>query len=570
MRDEMDMSESFAELFEESLQELEMAPGAIVTGTVIAIEDDFVIVNAGLKSEGVIPRNQFLDDSGKLSVEIGSEVKVALESMEDGFGATQLSREKAKRAEIWLELEKSFENDEIVHGRITGKVRGGFTVDVNTIHAFLPGSLVDVRPLRDTSHLESQELEFKLVKLDVKRNNIVVSRRAVLEAAYNIEREKLLANMEEGQVIKGIVKNITDYGAFIDLGGIDGLLHITDIAWKRVRHPSETLTVGQELDVKVLRFDKEKSRVSLGLKQLTDDPWTQLISNYTVGAQVKARVTNLTDYGCFAEIENGIEGLIHVSEMDWTNKNVHPSKMVQVGDEVDVMLLDIDKEKRRISLGMKQCKKSPWLAFSETYAKGDRLSGKIRSITDFGIFIGLDGGIDGLVHLSDITWDENDKDAVKRYKKGDEVEAVVLSVDSERERIALGIKQLDSDPFRDFTADKAKGAVIKGKVSEITDKALVVTLADGINAAVKIAEVSRDRIENLNDHYKVGDEVEALITNIDSRNRVIALSIKQLEIKQEKKALDNVSQQTETRISGPTTIGDLIKAQMNKVDSDPE
>ena len=564
------MSESFAELFEESLQELEMAPGAIVTGTVISIEDDFVIVNAGLKSEGVIPRNQFLDDSGKLSVEIGSEVKVALESMEDGFGATQLSREKAKRAEIWLELEKSFENDEIVRGRITGKVRGGFTVDVNTIHAFLPGSLVDVRPVRDTTHLESQELEFKLVKLDVKRNNIVVSRRAVLEAAYNIERDQLLANMEEGQVIKGIVKNITDYGAFIDLGGIDGLLHITDIAWKRVRHPSETLTVGQELDVKVLRFDKEKSRVSLGLKQLTDDPWTQLISNYTVGTQVKARVTNLTDYGCFAEIENGIEGLIHVSEMDWTNKNVHPSKMVQVGDEVDVMLLDIDKEKRRISLGMKQCKKNPWLAFSETYAKGDRLSGKIRSITDFGIFIGLDGGIDGLVHLSDITWDENDKDAVKRYKKGDEVEAVVLSVDSERERIALGIKQLDSDPFRDFTADKAKGAVIKGKVSEITDKALIVTLADGINAAVKIAEVSRDRIENLNDHYKVGDEVEALITNIDSRNRVIALSIKQLEIKQEKKALDNVSQQAETRISGPTTIGDLIKAQMNKVDSDPE
>ncbi|MDO6592892.1 30S ribosomal protein S1 [Neptuniibacter sp. 1_MG-2023] len=570
MRDEIDMSESFAELFEESLQELEMAPGAIVTGTVIAIEDDFVIVNAGLKSEGVIPRNQFLDDSGKLSVEIGSEVKVALESMEDGFGATQLSREKAKRAEIWLELEKSFENDEIVRGRITGKVRGGFTVDVNTIHAFLPGSLVDVRPVRDTTHLESQELEFKLVKLDVKRNNIVVSRRAVLEAAYNIERDQLLANMEEGQVINGIVKNITDYGAFIDLGGIDGLLHITDIAWKRVRHPSETLTVGQELDVKVLRFDKEKSRVSLGLKQLTDDPWTQLISNYTVGTQVKARVTNLTDYGCFAEIENGIEGLIHVSEMDWTNKNVHPSKMVQVGDEVDVMLLDIDKEKRRISLGMKQCKKNPWLAFSETYAKGDRLSGKIRSITDFGIFIGLDGGIDGLVHLSDITWDENDKDAVKRYKKGDEVEAVVLSVDSERERIALGIKQLDSDPFRDFTADKAKGAVIKGKVSEITDKALIVTLADGINAAVKIAEVSRDRIENLNDHYKVGDEVEALITNIDSRNRVIALSIKQLEIKQEKKALDNVSQQAETRISGPTTIGDLIKAQMNKVDSDPE
>jgi len=570
MRDVIDMSESFAELFEESLQELEMAPGAIVTGIVMAIEDDFVIVNAGLKSEGVIPRAEFFDENGKLSVEVGSEVKVALEAMEDGFGATQLSREKAKRAEIWLELEKSFENDEIVRGRITGKVRGGFTVDVNTIHAFLPGSLVDVRPVRDTSHLESQELEFKLVKLDIKRNNIVVSRRAVLEAAYNIERDQLLANMEEGQVIKGIVKNITDYGAFIDLGGIDGLLHITDIAWKRVKHPSETLTVGQELDVKVLRFDKEKSRVSLGLKQLSDDPWTQLISNYTVGMKVKARVTNLTDYGCFAEVENGIEGLIHVSEMDWTNKNVHPSKMVQVGDEVDVMLLDIDKEKRRISLGMKQCKQNPWLAFAETYAKGDRLSGNIRSITDFGIFIGLEGGIDGLVHLSDLSWDENDKDAVKRYKKGDEVDAAVLSVDAERERIALGIKQLDADPFGNFSAGKSKGTVVKGPVSEVNDKVLIVTLAEGVNGTIKIAEASRDRIEKLSDHFKVGDEVEAVITNIDNRNRAIVLSIKQLEIQQEKKVLDNVSQQSETRLSGPTTIGDLIKAQMNKVDSDSE
>jgi len=562
------MSESFAELFEESLQELEMAPGAIVTGTVIAIEDDFVIVNAGLKSEGVIPRSQFFDEKGELTVEVGSEVKVALEAMEDGFGTTQLSREKAKRAEAWLELEKAFEGDEIVKGHITGKVRGGFTVDVNTIHAFLPGSLVDVRPIRDTSHLESQELEFKLVKLDAKRNNIVVSRRAVLEAAYNIEREKLLANMKEGQVVKGIVKNITDYGAFIDLGGIDGLLHITDIAWKRVKHPSESLTVGEEIDVQVLRFDKEKSRVSLGLKQLTDDPWTLLISNYEVGTKAKAKVTNLTDYGCFAEIENGIEGLIHVSEMDWTNKNVHPSKVVQLGDVVDVMLLDIDKNRRRISLGMKQCKPNPWLSFSEKYQKGDRLQGKIRSITDFGIFIGLEGGIDGLVHLSDLTWDENDKDAVKGFQKGDEVEAVVLSVDSERERIALGIKQLDSDPFNDYASQQAKGSRVKGSVSEVNEKSVVVTLADNVDAVLKISEVSRERVDNLSERFSVGDEIEAMISNIDRRNRIIALSIKQLEIEQEKQAMDKVSQQSETVLSGPTTIGDLIKAQMKKIDSE--
>lgn len=561
------MSESFAELFEESLQELEMAPGAIVTGTVIAIEDDFVIVNAGLKSEGVIPRYQFFDDNGDLTVEVGSEVKVALEAMEDGFGTTQLSREKAKRAEAWLELEKAFEGDEIIKGRITGKVRGGFTVDVNTIHAFLPGSLVDVRPVRDTSHLESQELEFKLVKLDAKRNNIVVSRRAVLEAAYLVEREKLLANMKEGQVVKGIVKNITDYGAFIDLGGVDGLLHITDIAWKRVKHPSEALTVGEEIDIQILRFDKEKNRVSLGLKQLTDDPWTQLISNYSTGMKTKAKITNLTDYGCFAEIENGIEGLIHVSEMDWTNKNVHPSKVVQLGDEVDVMLLDIDKERRRISLGMKQCTPNPWQTFSEQFTKGDRVNGVIRSITDFGIFVGMDGGIDGLVHESDLSWDDSDKEAVKRFKKGDEVEAVILSIDSERERIALGIKQLDGDPVSEYTSTKSKGETVKGTVSEITSKGLVLTLAEGVEGSVRISEVSRDRIDNLSTLYSIGDEVEALVINIDRRSRVIALSIKQLEIAQEKKAMDSVSQQSETDLSGPTTIGDLIKAQMKKIDS---
>ncbi|MCP4594957.1 30S ribosomal protein S1 [Neptuniibacter sp.] len=561
------MSESFSELFEESLQELEMAPGAIVTGTVIAIDNDFVIVNAGLKSEGVIPVSQFLDEKGELTIAEGDEVKVALEAVEDGYGTTQLSREKAKRAEAWTELESAYEADQIVKGHITGKVRGGFTVNVNSINAFLPGSLVDVRPLRDTSHLETQELEFKLVKLDAKRNNIVVSRRAVLEAAYSEEREKLLASLKEGLVVKGVVKNITDYGAFIDLGGIDGLLHITDIAWKRVKHPSESLSVGQELDVQVLRFDKEKNRVSLGLKQLTDDPWTQLISNYAVGAKATAKVTNLTDYGCFAEIENGIEGLIHVSEMDWTNKNVHPSKMVQVGDEIEVMLLDIDQERRRISLGMKQCKPNPWQEFSSQHKKGDKLTGKIRSITDFGVFVGLEGGIDGLVHLSDISWDDTGENAVKEYKKGDEVSTVVLSIDSERERIALGIKQLDSDPFTSYTSDNGKGAIVKGSVSAVTDKALSVSLAEGVEASLRIGDASRERIDSLSDHFKEGDEIEAVISNIDRRNRVISLSIKQLEVEQQKQAMDQISQQSENVISGPTTIGDLIKAQMQKGDS---
>ncbi|MGH1461455.1 MAG: 30S ribosomal protein S1 [Neptuniibacter sp.] len=567
MRDETDMSESFAELFEESLQELEMAPGAIVTGIVVAIENDYVVVHAGLKSEGVIPKSQFLNDQGELTIAEGDEVKVALEAIEDGYGTTQLSREKAKRAEAWAELEKAYEADEIVKGHITGKVRGGFTVNVNTINAFLPGSLVDVRPLRDTSHLESQELELKLVKLDAKRNNIVVSRRAVLEAAYSEEREKLLANMKEGVVVKGIVKNITDYGAFIDLGGIDGLLHITDIAWKRVKHPSEALTVGQELDVQVLRFDKERSRVSLGLKQLTDDPWTQLISNYSVGAKAKAKVTNLTDYGCFAEIENGIEGLIHVSEMDWTNKNVHPSKVVQIGDEIEVMLLDIDQERRRISLGMKQCKPNPWQEFSSKYKKGDELSGNIRSITDFGVFIGLEGGIDGLVHLSDLSWDEPGETAVKAFSKGDDVTAVVLSVDSERERIALGIKQLNSDPFTDYVSKNSKGTKVKGVVSQVTEKALNVTIAQGVEASLKIADASRERVASLSDLFKVGDELDAVITNVDRRNRLISLSVKQLEIEQEKQAMDQISQQSDAIISGPTTIGDLIKAQLQKDDS---
>ncbi|PIE23964.1 MAG: 30S ribosomal protein S1 [Neptuniibacter caesariensis] len=560
------MGESFADLFEESLQELDMAPGAIVTGTVVAIEDDFVIVHAGLKSEGVIPKAQFIDNSGTLTIEVGSEVRVALEAVEDGFGATRLSRDKAKRAEAWLELEKAYTAGETITGHITGKVRGGFTVNVNSVHAFLPGSLVDVRPLRDTSHLESQELEFKLIKLDAKSNNIVVSRRAVLEAAYNEERDKLLANLKEGLKVKGIVKNITDYGAFIDLGGLDGLLHITDIAWKRVKHPGEVLRVGDEIDVKVLRFDKEKSRVSLGMKQLSEDPWTQLIAHYAVGDKTKARVTNLTDYGCFAEIENGIEGLIHVSEMDWTNKNIHPSKVVQVGDSVDVILLDIDSERRRISLGMKQCKPNPWDDFSSKHHKGDRINGTIRSITDFGLFIGLGGGIDGLVHLSDLSWEQAGEEAIKSYKKGDPVDAVILSIDPERERIALGIKQLAADPFIDYVSTNPRGSRVKGSVSKVTDKALSVTLAESVQGILKIADVSRDRIDSLADRFATGDEVEAAIANIDRRNRVITLSIKQIEIEQEKQVMDKISQQADEVTPGPTTIGDLIKAQMKKDD----
>jgi small subunit ribosomal protein S1 len=561
------MTQSFAELFEESLLTVEMAPGSIVTGIVVDIDSEWVTVHAGLKSEGVIPRAQFLTESGEFNVNIGDEVKVALDAVEDGFGETKLSREKAKRAETWAVLEKAYEEGAIVNGVINGKVKGGFTVDIANIRAFLPGSLVDVRPIRDTSHLEGVDLEFKLIKLDQKRNNVVVSRRAVMEATNSAERETLLASLEEGQEVKGIVKNLTDYGAFVDLGGIDGLLHITDMAWKRVKHPSEVVNVGDEIPVKVLKFDRERTRVSLGMKQLGEDPWVAIANRYPEGAKLTGRVTNLTDYGCFVEIQEGVEGLVHVSEMDWTNKNVHPSKVVQLGDEVDVMLLDIDKERRRISLGMKQCTPNPWQTFSEQFTKGDRVSGVIRSITDFGIFVGMDGGIDGLVHESDLSWDDSDKDAVKRFKKGDEVEAVILSIDSERERIALGIKQLDGDPFSEYTSTKSKGETVKGSVSEITSKGLVLTLAEGVEGSVRIAEVSRERVDNLSSLYSIGDEVEAMVINIDRRSRVIALSIKQLEIAQEKKAMDSVSQQSDTDLSGPTTIGDLIKAQMKKIDS---
>ena len=555
------MSESFAELFEESLVTLDMEPGSIITGIVVDIDSDWVTVHAGLKSEGVIPREQFLNDQGELTISVGDEVPVALEAVEDGFGETKLSREKAKRAESWKVLEAAFAAEEIVKGVINGKVKGGFTVDVNTIRAFLPGSLVDVRPVRDTAHLEGKELEFKVIKLDQKRNNVVVSRRAVLEAENSAEREALLETLQEGQVVKGIVKNLTDYGAFVDLGGVDGLLHITDMAWKRIKHPSEIVNVGDEIDVKVLKFDRERNRVSLGLKQLGEDPWVAITGRYPEGTRVVAKVTNLTDYGCFAELEEGVEGLVHVSEMDWTNKNIHPSKVVNVGDEVEVMVLDIDEDRRRISLGIKQCKMNPWEEFSSKFNKGDKISGSIKSITDFGIFIGLDGGIDGLVHLSDISWNEVGEEAVRSFKKGDELETVILSVDPERERISLGIKQLEDDPFSNFVSLNEKGTIIVGTVKEVDAKGAVITLAEEIEGTLKASEISRDRIEDARNVLNVGDEVEAKIISVDRKSRVITLSIKAKDVEDEKEAIQDLRKQ-EMLAAGPTTIGDLIKQQM--------
>src|SRR6056297_2120769 len=541
------MSESFAELFEESLKTVDMQPGAIVTGVVIDIDNEWVTVHAGLKSEGVIPRAQFIDASGECSLSIGDEVQVALETVEDGFGETKLSREKAKRAESWKELEAAHAADEVIKGHINGKVKGGFTVDINTIRAFLPGSLVDVRPVRDTAHLENKELEFKVIKLDQKRNNVVVSRRAVMEAANSVEREALLESLQEGMTIKGIVKNLTDYGAFVDLGGVDGLLHITDMAWKRIKHPSEIVEVGQEMDVKVLKFDRERNRVSLGLKQLGEDPWVEITGRYPEGSRVLARVTNLTDYGCFAEIEEGVEGLVHVSEMDWTNKNVHPSKIVQVGDEVEVMVLDIDEERRRISLGIKQCQQNPWDAFAAEHSKGDRISGSIKSITDFGIFIGLEGNIDGLVHLSDISWNEVGEEAVRSYKKGDEIETVILSIDPERERISLGIKQLEDDPFSNYVAINDRGTIVTGEVIDVEPKAVTIKLAE--------------EVEDARASFKVGDSVEAKIVSVDRKNRSLALSIKAKDFDDEKEAVKSLKD-TEQEAASPGTIGDLIKAQM--------
>ncbi|PIE42883.1 MAG: 30S ribosomal protein S1 [Gammaproteobacteria bacterium] len=555
------MSESFAELFEESLRELDMKPGSIITGEIIDIDNDWVTVNAGLKSEGVIPVEQFYNDAGELALNIGDVVQVALDAVEDGFGETRLSREKAKRAEAWKELEKACEAEEIVHGIINGKVKGGFTVDVAGIRAFLPGSLVDVRPVRDTSHLEGKELEFKVIKLDQKRNNVVVSRRSVLEAENSAERDALLAALTEGMEVKGIVKNLTDYGAFVDLGGVDGLLHITDMAWKRIKHPSEIVSVGDEINVKVLKFDRERNRVSLGLKQLGEDPWVQIKIRYPENTRVTARVTNLTDYGCFAELEEGVEGLVHVSEMDWTNKNIHPSKVVQVGDEIEVMVLDIDEERRRISLGIKQCQVNPWEEFSSRFNKSDRISGKIKSITDFGIFIGLDGGIDGLVHLSDISWNEAGEEAVRKYKKGDEIDTVILSVDPERERISLGIKQLDRDPFAEFVQENDKGAVVTGKVTSVDAKSATVRLADDVEAMLKASEISRDRVEDARNVLREGDDVEAKIISIDRKNRIISLSVKSKDVDDEKQAMKDVKEK-QVESAGPTTIGDLIKEQM--------
>jgi len=561
------MSESFAELFEESLKEVNMTPGSIITATVMSVDSDWVVVNAGLKSEGVIPREQFLDEKGELSVQVGDEVHVAMESVDDGFGETRLSREKAKRAEAWLELEKSYEAEEIVKGVINGKVKGGFTVDVKTIRAFLPGSLVDVRPVRDTAHLEGKELEFRVIKLDAKRNNVVVSRRSVLETENSAERDALLASLQEGQAVKGIVKNLTDYGAFVDLGGVDGLLHITDMSWKRIKHPSEIVNVGDEIDVKILKFDRERNRVSLGLKQLGEDPWAAIKNRYPENTRVTAKVTNLTDYGCFAELEEGVEGLVHVSEMDWTNKNIHPSKVVQVGDEVEVMVLDIDEERRRISLGIKQCASNPWEDFSANYNKGDKISGNIKSITDFGVFIGLEGAIDGLVHLSDISWNEAGEEAVRKYKKGDELETVILSIDPERERISLGIKQLDEDPFADFAAENDKGSIVKGKVKEVDAKAAIIELADDVEGVLKASEISRDKVEDARNALNVGDEVEVVVIAVDRKNRALSLSIKAKAMAEEKEAVREHRKQEEAA-AGPSTIGDLIKAQMNQGQKD--
>jgi len=554
------MSESFADLFEESLQDLAMTPGTLVTGEVVDIDSDWVTVNAGLKSEAVIPRSQFLNDANELEIAIGDSVKVALEAVEDGFGETKLSREKAKRAEAWEVLQSKFEAEEVVKGYISGKVKGGFTVNVNNIQGFLPGSLVDVRPVRDVDHLEGKELEFKLIKLDQKRNNVVVSRRAVLQEANSEKRDEILASLAEGQVVKGYVKNLTNYGAFIDLGGVDGLLHITDMAWKRISHPSEMLTPGDEISVKIIKFDQENGRISLGLKQLSEDPWEAIKNRYPAGTRATAKITNLTDYGCFASLEDGVEGLVHVSEMSWTNKNIHPSKIVQINEEVEVMVLDVDEERRRISLGIKQCTQNPWTSFSEQNAAGDKVSGTIKTITDFGIFVGLDNDLDGLVHMSDITWEADAEAALRQFKKGDEVEAVILSIDAEKERISLGVKQLASDPFSEYLAANDRGAIVTGTVTAVDAKAATVELAEGIEAVLKVSELSADRVEDATSVLSVGDSVEAKIVNVDRRNRAINLSIKAKDQAEEKAALKAVQN---AEVEGPTTIGDLIKAQMN-------
>ncbi len=555
------MTESFAEMLEESLANRHIKQGAILQATVVDVNPDVVIVNAGLKSEAVIPANQFLDEKGQIEVAVGDEVEVALDAVEDGFGETRLSREKAKRTRTWTRLEESFKDGKIVKGTISGRVRGGFTVDLDLVRAFLPGSLVDVRPVRDPAFLEGSTLEFKVIKLDQKRNNVVVSRRAVVEEEYSAEREELLKNLQEGAKLKGVVKNLTDYGAFVDLGGIDGLLHITDMAWKRVKHPSEVVNVGDELEVKVLKFDRERSRVSLGLKQLGADPWMDLARRHPQGARLFGKVTNIADYGCFVEIEEGVEGLVHVSEMDWTNKNVSPHKVVQIGDEVEVMVLDIDEDRRRISLGLKQCKANPWVEFGQNYRKGDRVSGQIKSITDFGVFIGLPGGIDGLVHLSDLSWDLPGDVAVRNYRKGEELETMVLAIDPERERISLGVKQLDRDPLSQFIAEHAGGSIVRGVIQEVDARGATVALQGGVIGQLRASEISRDRVDDARMVLKPGEEVEAKLTGIDRRHRTVTLSIKEKEAGEEAQAIWTYKSEVGKPAAG-TTLGDLLKEQM--------
>jgi small subunit ribosomal protein S1 len=561
-----DKSENFAALFEESLSRKEMRTGEVITAEVVRVDANFVVVNAGLKSESYIAIDEFRNDRGELEVHPGEFVQVAIEALEDGYGETRLSREKAKRLAAWHELEAALEQGKVVQGLVNGKVKGGLTVMINGIRAFLPGSLVDLRPVKDTNPYEGKQLEFKVIKLDRKRNNVVVSRRAVLEATQGAEREALLSSLQEGAVVKGVVKNITDYGAFVDLGGIDGLLHITDLAWRRVKHPSEVLSVGDEVEAKVLKYDQEKNRVSLGLKQLGEDPWVGIARRYPTGTRLFGKVTNLTDYGAFVEIESGIEGLVHVSEMDWTNKNVHPSRVVQVGDEVEVMILEIDEERRRISLGMKQCLPNPWEEFAGNFKKGDKVKGQIKSITDFGVFIGLPGGIDGLVHLSDLSWTLPGEEAVRNYKKGDEVEAVVVAIDVERERISLGIKQLEGDPFNNYVATHDKGSVVEGKVKSLDAKGAVIGLDGDVEGYLRASEVSRDRVEDIRQHLKEGDTVSAMIINIDRKNRTINLSIKQKSMAEESEAIQKHAADTPAS-TGTTNLGALLKAKLDTKNS---
>jgi small subunit ribosomal protein S1 len=556
------MTESFAELFEQSIASQRIRPGTILNGLIVEVGQDYVIVNVGLKSEAVIPSDQFKNEKGEIEVAVGETVEVALDSVEDGSGETRLSREKAKRARTWTRLETAFEKQEVVIGIITGRVKGGFTVEIDNVRAFLPGSLVDVRPVRDPSYLENKPLEFKVIKLDQKRNNVVVSRRAVVEQEYSAERSALLDNLQEGAAVKGVVKNLTDYGAFVDLGGIDGLLHITDMAWKRVKHPSEVVKVGEEIDVRILKFDRERQRVSLGLKQLGADPWQNIARRYPANTRLFGKVTNIADYGCFVEIEEGVEGLVHVSEMDWTNKNVNPAKVVHVGQEVEVMVLDIDEERRRISLGVKQCKANPWKEFADNYNRGDKVSGQIKSITDFGIFIGLAGGIDGLVHLSDISWDMPGEEAVRSYQKAQQVDAMVLSIDPERERISLGIKQLAKDPFSAYIAEHPKGSVVKGIVREVDAKGAIIDLGNGVDGQLRASELSRDRVEDARLLLKVGEEVEAKFTGVDRKGRSISLSIKAKDIHEEQEAMQNYRTDSPTG----TSLGDLLKEQISGQD----